>query len=117
MIEFILLLLAGLIGGLLAGLSGIGTGIIMLAVIPFALQANDIPEEYFVSLTIANTVFATMMSSFVNVITSIRSQGFYKRETIWISLSAMTVAFITFETIVKSSFYSKELFTQNNLLF
>jgi len=117
MIEFILLLLAGLIGGLLAGLSGIGTGIIMLAVIPFALQANDIPEEYFVSLTIANTVFATMMSSFVNVITSIRSQGFYKRETIWISLSAMTVAFITFETIVKSSFYSKELFTAIIILY
>lgn len=110
MTEFILLLLAGLTGGLLAGLSGIGTGIIMLAVIPFALRANNIPEAYFVSLTIANTVFATMMSSLVNVITSIRQQGFYKKETIWISLSSMAVAFITFETIVKSSFYSKSLF-------
>jgi uncharacterized membrane protein YfcA len=111
LIEFILLLLAGLIGGLLAGLSGIGTGIIMLAVIPFALQAYDIPESYFVSITIANTVFATMMSSLVNVFTSIRQRRFYKKETIWISLSAMAVALITFETIVKSEFYSKELFT------
>ena len=94
----------------MAGLSGIGTGIIMLAVIPFALRANNIPEAYFVSLTIANTVFATMMSSLVNVITSIRQQGFYKKETIWISVTAMAVAFITFETIVKSPFYSKSLF-------
>ncbi len=80
MIEFILLLAAGLIGGLLAGLSGIGTGIIMLAVIPFALGAYNIPESYFVSITIANTVFATMMSSLINVITSLRQQGFYKKK-------------------------------------
>lgn len=111
MTEFILLLLAGLIGGLLAGLSGIGTGIIMLAVIPFALQAYDIPESYFVSITIANTVFATMMSSLVNVITSLRQQGFYKKETIWISATAMAVAFVAFETIVKSRFYSKTMFS------
>ncbi len=110
MTEFILLLLAGLISGLLAGLTGIGTGIIMLTVIPFALRANNIPEAYFVSLTIANTVFATMMSSLVNVVSSIRPQGFYKKETIWISLSAMAVAFIAFETIVKSPYYSKPLF-------
>jgi uncharacterized membrane protein YfcA len=110
MTEFILLLLAGLIGGLLAGLSGIGTGIIMLAVIPYALHENNIPEAYFVSLTIANTVFATMMSSLVNVITSIRQQGFYRKETIWISITAMAIALITFETIVKSEYYSKTLF-------
>ncbi len=95
----------------MAGLSGIGTGIIMLAVIPFALQAYDIPESYFVSITIANTVFATMMSSLINVITSLRQQGFYKKETIWISLSAMAVSFIAFETIVKSRFYSKAMFS------
>lgn len=111
MTEFILLLLAGLIGGLLAGLSGIGTGIIMLAVIPFALQAYNIPESYFVSITIANTVFATMMSSLINVFTSLRQQGFYKKETIWISLTAMVVAFLAFEMIVKSSFYSKAMFS------
>ncbi len=111
MVEFILLLLAGLIGGLLAGLSGIGTGIIMLAVIPFALEAYDIPESYFVSITIANTVFATMMSSLINVFTSLRQRGFYKKETIWISLTAMAVALIAFETIVKSDFYSKTLFS------
>lgn len=111
MTEFILLLLAGLIGGLLAGLSGIGTGIIMLAVIPFALHAYDIPDSYFVSITIANTVFATMMSSLINMITSLRQQGFYKRETIWISVTAMAVAFITFETIVKSEYYSKAMFS------
>jgi uncharacterized membrane protein YfcA len=58
-----------------------------------------------------------MMSSFVNVITSIRPQGFYKRETLWISITAMAIAFLTFETIVKSAFYSKGLFTSLIILY
>lgn len=110
MVENLLLVGAGLVGGFIAGLTGIGTGFIMLAIIPMVLSRFGVPDSYFVSVTIANAIFATLVSSLANVATSIRQKMFYVKETVWTSLSAMIASFIVFELVVKSSFYSRNLF-------
>ncbi len=110
MIENLLLAAAGLTGGFIAGLTGIGTGFIMLAVIPLALPLFGVPESYFVPVTIANAIFATFVSSLANMLTTIRQKSFYLRETLWVALGAVITSFLVFETIAKSSFYSRNFF-------
>lgn len=99
-----------MIGGFIAGLTGIGTGFMMLAVIPLVLTHFGVPDNYVVSATIANSIFATMVSSFANMATTIRQKKFYIKETLWTALGAVVMSFIVFETVVKTDFYSRELF-------
>jgi len=110
MIENLLLAGAGLIGGCIAGLTGIGTGFMMLAVIPLVLSQFGVPDQYVVSVTIANSIFATMVSSFANMATTLKQKSFYIKETIWTALGAVTTSFIVFELIAKSDFYSRTFF-------
>jgi uncharacterized protein len=109
-IENLLLVAAGMIGGFIAGLTGIGTGIVMLAVIPLALVSYHVPDQHHVSVIIANAIFATLVSSLANMITTIKQRSFYIKETSWVALAAVLIAFTTFELIVKSAYYSKDLF-------
>ncbi len=108
--ENLLLVAVGIIGGFIAGLTGIGTGIFMLAILPLVFNRYGVPEQYFVSVAIANAIFATLVSSLANVVTTIRQRSFYLKETVWVGSSAVIISFIIFEAIVKSSFYSKTLF-------
>lgn len=115
--ENLLLAAAGLIGGFIAGLTGIGTGIIMLAVIPMVLHHFGVPTHYYVSITIANAVFVTLLSSFTNVLTTLRQRTFYHYETFWVSIAAVIFSFIVFETVAKREFYSKEVFNSIIIFF
>jgi uncharacterized protein len=109
-IENLLLAVAGLIGGFIAGLTGIGTGFIMLAVIPLALHHFGVPESYYVSVTVANAIFATLISSIANILTSLRNKAFYLKETLWVAASAVLFSVVIFELVVKSSLYSRNFF-------
>jgi uncharacterized membrane protein YfcA len=117
MLEITGLTLAGLVGGFIAGLTGIGTGFMMLAVIPMVLHHYHVPPQLFVPITIANTVLATLVSSGSNLLTTLRTQTFYLRETAWTSLAAVIASFAVFELVAKSAFYSRRMFTGVILLF
>jgi uncharacterized membrane protein YfcA len=110
MIQNLLLALAGLMAGFIAGLTGIGTGFMMLAVVPLVLSHFGVPDEYYVRVTIANTIFATMVSSMANMAATIHQKNFHLKETVWTAITAALTSFIVFELIAKSEFYSKELF-------
>jgi uncharacterized membrane protein YfcA len=69
-----------------------------------------VPDHYFVTVTIANALFATLFSSLVNMTTVIRQKLFYGKETLWVAISAVIIAFVVFETVVKSNLYSRNLF-------
>lgn len=108
--ENLALVAAGLIGGLLSGLTGLGTGIVMLGVIPIVLIQYGVPEGQLVSVIIANTIFSTLISSLANVITALRHRRFYLKETLWVGFFASISSFLVFFFIVSSNFYSKQLF-------
>jgi uncharacterized membrane protein YfcA len=110
MIENLLLAGAGVIASLIAGLTGIGTGFMMLAVIPLVLASFGVPDQYFVSVTIANSIFATMVSSLANMTTTIKQKSFYVKETLWTAIGAVATSFVVFELVAKSDFYSKTFF-------
>ncbi|GIV36916.1 MAG: hypothetical protein KatS3mg032_1295 [Cyclobacteriaceae bacterium] len=117
MLEITGLILAGLAGGFIAGLTGIGTGFMMLAVIPMVLHHYQVPAALYVPVTIANTVLATLVSSGANLFTSMRTRMIYPRETGITSVAAIIASFVVFELVAKSRFYSKTMFTAVVLVF
>lgn len=110
MSENIWLVFAGMISGFLAGLTGLGTGIVMLAVIPVVLHRYGIPDYQLVSVIIANTVLSTFVSSLANVVTSLRQRMFFLKETLWVGIFAVIFSFLVFEWVVSSGMYSRQLF-------
>lgn len=108
--EFFFLVLAGILGGFIAGLVGIGTGIIMLAIIPMVLPNYGVKPDDLVTYTVANTIFATMCSALVNIFTVLRQGNMQWKKSLLVSLAATLTAIFVFETFVKSDYYSKTLF-------
>ena len=117
MIDNFLLVIAGIVGGFIAGLTGLGTGVVMLGVIPIILMQYLVPESQLVSVIIANTILSTLVSSFANVITTFRQQMFFPKETLWVGFFASIFSFAVFKTIVTSSFYSKQFFNSVIIIF
>lgn len=58
-----LLSLAGLAGGFIAGLLGIGGGMVFIIVLPFALLERSVPESEMVPYTIAHSLFGIFFAS------------------------------------------------------
>ncbi len=110
MLTYFLLFIAGLVGGFIAGITGIGTGFIMIAIIPIALHSIGIPDSEIVRFTIANTIFATMCSAFVNNLRLFLQKEFHKSETILIAISAGITSSLLLQFIVIDSSYSKKTY-------
>ena len=78
------LVLAGFAGGVLAGLLGIGGGIIYVVILPYALRDVGVSTEYLAPLTIANSIFGVLFASFATNYLNIRDKDFYLRESLWV---------------------------------
>jgi len=109
-IDFFVLLLAGAVGGFLAGFLGIGGGIIYLLVFPFFLGRLGVPPALQVQFTIANSIFGIFFASLSGVVTLIRTRRFYLRETIFIGLPGVLLAIVLLQTVVHTPWYSLQAF-------
>lgn len=108
--SFLFLFLAGLLGGFIAGLVGIGGGIIYVFIIPPALRHLGIPEDELVQYTIANSIFAILFASLSANYMLIRKNDFYIKETLLIGIPAALAAPLTLIFVVNTPFYSIRTF-------
>lgn len=106
MIDLIWLVLAGIGGGILAGLLGVGGGIIYVLVLPYALTKAGIPPELLAQFTIANSIFGVLFASLSTNILNIYKQDFYPRESLWVGLPGAISSILVLVTIVSASWYS-----------
>jgi uncharacterized protein len=107
---FLLLILAGLTGGFLGGLLGIGGGVIFIMFIPHALQIIGVPESEIVQYTIANSIFAIFFSSASSTYYLLRANTFYRKEVLYLGISAVLSSVLILNTFVNTPFYSKRDF-------
>jgi uncharacterized membrane protein YfcA len=110
MIDLLWLIMAGLGGGILAGLLGIGGGIIYVLVLPYALTKAGIPSEFLSQFTIANSIFGVLFASLASNILNIRKHDFYPKESLWVGLPGAFFSILVLATIVSSSWYSITFF-------
>jgi uncharacterized membrane protein YfcA len=107
---YLLLFLAGLIGGLVSGLLGVGGGIIYIVILPIALNYIGIPNQEIAQFTIANSLLGTFFAAGFATFNHIKHKEFYPKPILIISVGAVVTAILSLYFIVNTPFYSKEVF-------
>ncbi|MFL5730012.1 MAG: sulfite exporter TauE/SafE family protein [Cytophagaceae bacterium] len=102
--------LAGLIGGFIAGLVGIGGGVVYVFIIPISLSYIGVPKAEIVQYTIANSMFAILFASASANYVLIRLKLFYRKAVLIISLSAIVSSVLVLHFIVNTPWYSLRVF-------
>lgn len=106
----ILILLGGL-GGLLAGLLGIGGGIIYVLIFDFFLHKMGVSDELIVPSIIANSMFAILFAGVSGSYKQWKNKNFFPNEMLSTGLAA-SISSIAFSYIIKQGhWYTKEKFS------
>lgn len=117
MLSFFFLLLAGIIGGFMAGLVGIGGGIVYVFILPVTLHFMGVPEAEIAQYTIANSIFAIFFASSSANYTLIRMKNFYLRPVLIIGVFSMATSLLTLEFVVNTDWYNVKKFNIVVILF
>lgn len=111
LLQVFLLLLAGLFGGFLSGLLGVGGGIIFVFVLslyfqPFGLETTEIPRYL-----IANSIFATFFAGISASIRNWRLGEFRISEVLPVAVPGAITALATSYFITRYPWYDQQRFT------
>jgi uncharacterized protein len=106
------LLAAGYGGGLLAGLLGIGGGVLFVAVLPMVLQYVGVEQQVLVGATIANSLFGTFFSALASVWGHLKRGSLLKIWMLYLVVPTGISALIGIHLVVRQAWYSPQLFTQ-----
>ncbi len=110
MSDLVLLFIMGLAGGLLAGLIGIGGGVMYILVLPYLLTGMGFPEQEIVQYTIANSIFGTMFAALSGTATLVKRGNFYWREVLVIGVFGTVSSLLVLYFVVNTSLYNKTQF-------
>lgn len=110
MLAFFFLALAGILGGFIAGLVGIGGGIIYVFIIPIALKVMGVPDAEIAQYTIANSIFAIFFASSSANYTLIKMKNFYPRPVLIIGAFSIISSLLTLKFVVNTDWYSVRRF-------
>lgn len=109
-VDYILIFLAGLGGGFLAGLLGIGGGVIYILILPLALREVGVVEQEIAQYVIANSIFGTMAASLFGSITLIRDKDFYWKDVLIVGVSGVVISYLLLFFFVNTPYYSERTF-------
>ncbi len=104
-------LLLGGIGGLLAGMLGIGGGIIYVLIFSYYLERLGLSSEIIVPAIVANSMFAIMFAGLSGTYKQWKHKNFYPRSILTIGISASFAAIFFSYIISIGTWYTKERFT------
>ena len=108
--SFLYLFISGLLGGFIAGLVGIGGGVVYVLIIPIALHIIGVPLAEIPQYTIANSFFAILFASTSANYMLLKHKVFYGKEVLIVSVLAIVVSHLAIEYIVNTVWYSLEIF-------
>ena len=107
---YLILIISGLLGGFLAGLLGIGGGLIYVFALTSLFGFLGISPELFPELVVANSILSVFFASGAATITLIRNKEFYLREVLFVTIGSVITSIIGLKFIVHTSWYSVEVF-------
>lgn len=106
---FTLLLLGGL-GGFLAGLLGVGGGMVFVLIFSSYFR-HLLPEEHLVPAIIANSMFAIFFAGISGTYKQYRNKNFYPSEVLYAGIPASLFSLFFTWLISRGTWYTPERFT------
>lgn len=103
-----LLILLGALGGALAGLLGIGGGVVYVLILETVLPDLGVPVEELHRFVIANSLGCVLFASLSANVEYVRQKVFPWKAVFVLGVPASFFALLTLRFIVQQSFYSKE---------
>lgn len=104
--DLLILFLFGCAGGVLAGLLGIGGGLIYVIAISYYLQQYDLNSIELVKFTVSNSIFAVFFAGLSGTIKQILRKNFYFREVVVTAFPGIVGSLIVSYIIVSFNWYT-----------
>ena len=106
-----LLILAGVLGGFIAGFLGGGGGIIYILVLPPALHAAlGVDGSELATFTVANSIFGIVFTTFFGNFAHIKLKSFYLREVLMVGLPGALTSLLILQYFVNTPRYTAVAF-------
>ncbi|MGW8122958.1 sulfite exporter TauE/SafE family protein [Roseivirga echinicomitans] len=110
MIEFILLFIMGLLGGFMAGLIGVGGGIMYILIFPYLLINMGYPDAEIVQYTIANSLVGTMFAALSGNVALILKREFFWKEVLIVGFFGTVLSLLVLHFVVQTEWYQRDKF-------
>ena len=108
--EFFLLIITGIIGGLIAGLLGLGGGVFYILVLPTIISWYGIPDDYIPAFVVSNSIMGIAFASGISILSQRKKLSSYMKESLTMGIPAVVMSLLVTKYIVHSSWFSKEVF-------
>ncbi|MEY4897201.1 MAG: hypothetical protein RL525_594, partial [Bacteroidota bacterium] len=109
-LGFLWLLLLGSFGGLLAGLLGVGGGMLFIPVITSYLHQYDISSAEMVKFTLANSIALVFMSGVSGTFRQIKMGTWQWKQSLTIGIPGAISNYFMTQAIQDGDWYQKEVF-------
>ena len=110
MMEYGILIISGVIGGIIAGMLGLGGGIFYILILPYIMEWAGIPSTHTPAFVIANSLIGIASASGISIISQFTHLRKYWKESLRIGIAATIFSLLTTKYIVYSPWYSEEAF-------
>jgi uncharacterized protein len=110
-IDIIMFLAAGLAGGFMSGLLGIGGGIIFIPILDFVFKRYGIHDDEAVKFILANSLFIIVFTGIGNSYKQNSAKNFFPRQILYTALPAIVSALFLTYIIESGTWYNKQKFS------
>jgi uncharacterized membrane protein YfcA len=109
-VDYLLLFVLGSLGAFIAGLLGVGGGIIYIPILDYFLSKLGLSNDALVKAILANSLFTIIFSGSVASYKQYKMKNFFPREILYTAIPGVVSAVIMTYFIKAGSWYSKEAF-------
>jgi len=108
--EIAILLLSGILGGLIAGLLGLGGGIFYILILPYVISYYGVPNDNASVYIVANSLFGIAFASLTSLLSEYKYLKQYLIESLFLAIPAVIISLLTTRYVVQSDWFSIEVF-------
>ena len=108
--EIGILIFVGVIGGMIAGLLGLGGGIFYILLLPYIIASIGIPTDQVTPFVVANSLIGIAFASVISLLVQFTDIKKYLSEIAIIGIPAVAISLIITKYVVHSSWFSIEFF-------
>ena len=108
--EYAILISTGIVGGVIAGMLGLGGGIFYILVLPHIMIWFGIPADQASPFVVANSIVGIAFASGISIFSQFAKLKKYLNESLWVGIPAVVVSLLATQYIVHSPWFSKEVF-------